>query len=123
MKYIKTLNELDKTLKDYLKDLDNYEINDIETQDIPFLKEKWMKAELKVNNIICSKILYKMKYNGNIYIDVIQSYVKGFGYGFKLMLFLNDKYGHNKIKEGVLTKDGKKLRQKINKLYKDETYK
>lgn len=57
------------------------------------------------------------KYKDKIYINFIESTVRGHEYGFKLMQHLADLYGYENLERTSLTSDGVKMREKLDKFY------
>lgn len=57
------------------------------------------------------------KYEGKIFIKHIESYVKGFGFGQKLMEHLAKLFGYENLERSSLTPDGVKMRQKLDKKF------
>lgn len=54
-------------------------------------------------------------FEGKVYIDNIESKVKGFGYGQMIMKHLADIYGYENLERTSLTPDGVKMRDKLDK--------
>lgn len=55
------------------------------------------------------------EFNGKVYIDNIESLVKGKGYGQAIMKHLAAIYGYENLERSSLTPDGVKMRQKLDK--------
>lgn len=56
-------------------------------------------------------------YDNIITISIIESFVKGKGYGKILMIYLAKKYGYENLKRSTLTKDGVKMRKELDDLF------
>lgn len=54
-------------------------------------------------------------YSGKIWIDMIEAFIKGKGYGPELMRELARRYGYENIERRSFTQDGIKMRQKLDK--------
>jgi hypothetical protein len=70
----------------------------------------------KNDNIKLAKVNYVI-YNSIITISIIESYVKGMGYGKILMIYLSKKYGYENLKRSALTKSGVKMRKELDNLF------
>jgi ribosomal protein S18 acetylase RimI-like enzyme len=56
-----------------------------------------------------------VRFDGKIYIDMIESLVKGKGYGMALMKHIASLYGYENMERSNMTPDGLKMRQKLDK--------
>lgn len=56
-------------------------------------------------------------YNGKIYIQFIESFVKGKGYGQEIMKQLAKIYGYENLERTSLTEDGAKMRKKLDNYF------
>lgn len=56
-----------------------------------------------------------VQYEGKIYISIIESHVKGKGYGTILMKHIAKLYGYENMPASSLTPDGVKMRQRLDK--------
>jgi hypothetical protein len=55
------------------------------------------------------------KYDNKVYIDNIETKIKGFGYGQMIMKHLAGIYGYENLERSSLTPDGVKMRDKLDK--------
>jgi hypothetical protein len=113
-KFTEDYSKLDRN--NIYKILDDYDINDFHVDHYygqdnyrAFLYEKGSKN-------ILAKVEYSI-YNNEITISIIQSFVKGKGYGKILMIYLAKKYGYENLKRSSLTQAGAKMRKELDNLF------
>lgn len=72
-----------------------------------------IKATLKFNNKL---VAYAdlARFEGKIYINFIESVIKGKGYGKELMRYLAKEYGYENLERSSLTPDGSKMRKDLD---------
>lgn len=56
-------------------------------------------------------------YEGKVFIDIVESIVKGQGYGTLIMQHLAEVYGYENLERTSLTPDGVKMRARLDKTY------
>lgn len=76
--------------------------------------QDYIKATLHNNNKLVAYADLAL-FDGKIYINFIESVVKGKGYGRELMRYLAKEYGYENLERSSLTPDGVKMRKDLDK--------
>lgn len=75
-----------------------------------------MRINMYKGNKRVAYALYSL-YNGKVYFQIIESIVKGYGYGTTLMKHLASIYGYQNLERRSLTPDGVKMRARLDKYF------
>jgi hypothetical protein len=105
-------------LKTYSEFLENISNNEVVKFENLHLNHAYGQDDYQLNAKIGKNIVAYANYSvfkGEVYINMIESIVKGKGYGRKVMLELARLYGYENITRNSFTPDGMKLRNRIDK--------
>jgi hypothetical protein len=108
------------TINEFKQLLESVQFNDnirFENLHLDFHNDQHVyKLKAYINNELVGFVDYH-EYNGEIFIDMIESLINNKYVGPSMMKFLADKYGYENIERTHFTDAGLKLRQKMDKYY------